>query len=136
MVGSTLRTKTPGDVAVPAREIQGFLAFRAVAIAAGAKRFTAAIVVRNQVVPVIDRVVAGANPVNGRGLTARRTAALGTAAATAKRAANGAIPPVIATFRVAQLNRCIGTECAYDRQQRRRTHTDDACAEPAQEAAP
>ncbi len=121
---------------MPAREVYGLLAFRTVAIAAAADRFTAAIVVRDQIILVIHRIAAGTDPVYGRGLSARRTASLGTAATSAKRAANGAIPPVIATFRVAQLNRCIGTECAYDRQQRRRTHTDDACAEPAQEAAP
>ncbi len=82
MIRSTFGPKTPGNAGVSAWKIQGFLAFRAVAAAAFAHRFATAIVVRNQVVLVVGRIVAGTNPMNGRGLAPRRAACL-TATATA-----------------------------------------------------
>ncbi len=98
------------------------------AVTAIANRFTTAIVVRYQIILAINRIVAGTNPVDGRWLAARRTASLGTAATRTKRAADGAIPPVIATFRITQFIQIIGTERTRDGQQRQRAHTDHGCA--------
>ena len=80
MIRATLCTEAPGDSGVPARVIDGSLAFGTVAAAAAAHRFTAAIVVCNQIILVLRRIVAGTNPVDSRGLTARRAAFLATAA--------------------------------------------------------
>ena len=81
-----------------AREIKWFFTFRTVAVTALAICFTTAIVVGNQVILVIDRIVAGADPVGGRRLTTRRAAAFAAATTGAKRATYGAVPPVVTSF--------------------------------------
>ena len=64
VVRSAFCTKTPGDAGVPAREIQGLFPLCAVAVTAGTSRFATTIHVGDQIVLVIDRIVAGANPVH------------------------------------------------------------------------
>ena len=58
--------------------------------------FTTAVIVRDDIVFVVGRVEAGANPGDRRHLRAWRTGMRGTATATGYKAINGAIAPVVA----------------------------------------
>ena len=80
MVGVTLCPETPEDVVAFTLEIDGFVTFGAMTETTSADRFAATVVVRDQVILAVRRVVAGAHPGNRRRFRTRWT---GRHAATA-----------------------------------------------------
>ena len=64
-----------------------------------ARAFAATVVVRNDVVPVVDRIAARADPRDGRSFGTGRTSVRGAAAAAAQIAVDRAVAPVVATRR-------------------------------------
>ena len=83
MVRIALHSEAPQDIVALAREVHGLIAFGVVAETTRADRLTATIVIRNEVVLTVDRIVTGANPRYGRRLSTWRTT---VHAATATRA--------------------------------------------------
>lgn len=72
MVGVALRTETPEDIVALAGEIDGSVTFSAVTEAAGADRLAAAVVIGDEIVLTVRRIVTGSHPGNGRGFRTRR----------------------------------------------------------------
>jgi len=104
----------------------------AVAQAPPAGRLTAAIVVREDVVLVVARIVAGADPGDRCGLRARRARRDRAAATAAEKAVDAAVAPVLAGRRIAGvlLRSVIGLgrfrcRAALDRQQRQGRRPDE-----------
>ena len=87
---------TPIDIVAFTRIIDWLVAFIAMAEAALAGSFATAVIVRNDIVPIVGRVEAGADPGYGGHLGSRRTGMGGTSAATGYKAINGAVTPVVA----------------------------------------
>ena len=65
MVRMTLCAKTPENIIALRRKIYRFVSLSTMAEATPANIFTTTVVVRNQVVLVINRIAAGADPGNG-----------------------------------------------------------------------
>ena len=87
---------TPIDIIAFARVIDRLVAFVAMAETALAGGFATAIIVRDDIVFVVGRVEAGANPGDRRHLRTWRTRVRSTAAATGYKAIDGAVTPVVA----------------------------------------
>src|ERR1043165_3848070 len=90
----------PVDVVVRAHPIAGTLALVVVALAFATGALAAAVVVRDEVVAAIGRVLAGAGPADLGSLGARRALRGAAAAAAAQEAVEGAVAPVLALRRV------------------------------------
>jgi len=73
VIRSTFYTEAPRDTAVPAWEIQWCLPFRTMAVATAADCFATAVVVGDQVIPVVSGIVAGTDPGNRRRFRTRWT---------------------------------------------------------------
>ncbi len=109
MIGACLRTETPENAGAVRREINRAIAFGVVARAALANALAAAVVVGDQVVTVVGRIVAGANPRNWRGLGARRAGRDRATAAGTERSTQCTVTPVFTALVVADfLNGLLG----------------------------
>src|SRR5262249_58768362 len=98
--GPALGSEAPQQVVVPRGVVHRPLALGALALAAQAERLAAAVVVRDDVVPAVARMPAGADPGHRRHLRSRRAGVLRAAAAGAQEAVDGAVAPVGAARRI------------------------------------
>src|SRR6202023_1006741 len=85
----------PVEVVVARRPVRRLLALVTVALAVAAAGLPATVVVGEDVIAAVTGVVAGADPGDGRGGSARRTGTGGAAAARAQEAVDGAVLPVL-----------------------------------------
>ena len=100
---TVLHAYTPVDVIIGKGAVRGSISHVVVAQAAAARGLAAAVVVGNDVVQVVRRVLAGADPGHGVHTGSRGTGNVGAAAATAEETVNGAVAPVIAGGGVARV---------------------------------
>ena len=114
MIASIFSAKTPQDGVAVAVKVNRLIAFGIVTATSGAHGFTAAIIIRHEVISAIHRVSASAYPGDWRWLAAGRTRSVCTPAAAAQSAAHGAVAPVFAALRVPDfLNRALGKRTCY-----------------------
>src|SRR5262245_6965557 len=143
---AALRAEAPEEVVVLHRHVQRPLRFRARAPAAHAERLAAAVVVGDDVVLPVARVAARPDPRDRRHLGARRTGVLRTAAARTEETVDGAVPPIVAARRIADVavergvvryrDARIVQRCACDGQHRHARHADQRGAEAGEKGAP
>src|SRR6185503_6496038 len=94
VVDDALGAHAPVDVDVAVGVVERLLALAADAVAAPAEALPAAVVVGDHVLPAVGGVVTGAEPGDRRHLRARRTRAVGAAAARREEAVDPTVPPV------------------------------------------
>src|ERR1700676_2243653 len=82
---------------------QGCIAFVAIAEASAAGALAAAVVIGNDVVLAVTRVVTGADPGDGRHVRTRRARRLRSAATPAQKPVDCAMPPIVARRGVARI---------------------------------
>src|ERR1700730_16908909 len=96
MVGNAhLTACAPVVIVGGKRHVQRLVVLVSIAQAASATRLTAAVVIGNDVIAAVSRVVAGADPGDCRRLRPRRAAVGGAAAAAAQEAVDRAVAPVL-----------------------------------------
>src|SRR5207302_54355 len=88
--------------------VERLVVFVAIAQAAAALALTTAVVVGDDVVMPVGRIVTGPDPGDGRGLGARRAAVCRATAAGAQESVDGAVPPVLTGLRVAGIRASAG----------------------------
>ena len=101
--GAVLHAKAPVDVVVGKGAVGRRVVHVVIAEATAAGGLAAAVVVGNDVVQVVGRVPAGADPGHRVHAGARGAGIVGAAAATAEEAVDGAIAPVVAGCRIARV---------------------------------
>src|SRR5438045_2541697 len=121
--------------------IQRLVVFVAIAQAAAALALTTAVVVGDDVVMPVGRIVTGPDPGDGRGLGARRAAVCRATAAGAQESVDGAVPPVLTALRVAGIRASVGRGSsgrltARHRQQRYARSAEHQGTNTADEAPP
>ena len=104
-VGLALGAEAPGDLVVGLRPHHRPVALVVLAGASSPGHPAAAVVVRNDVVALIRRIAAGADPGDRRHLGAGRTGGDAAAVAGAQRAVDGAIAPIVALGPIAGILR-------------------------------
>ena len=97
MVGIAFRSEAPVQVIRCTWVVNRAVALVALAQTIATRRFTAAVIVGNDVVDAIDRVFTGANPGDGRHLRAGRARIDGAATTATQEAIDSAITPVVTT---------------------------------------
>src|SRR5204863_8084388 len=128
-----LTTRAPVVVIRFVGHIQRLVVFVAIAQAAAALALTTAVVVGDDVVMPVGRIVTGPDPGDGRGLGARRAAVCRATAAGAQESVDGAVPPVLTGLRVAGIR---GRLTARHRQQRHACSAEHQGTNTADEAPP
>src|SRR5205807_7490 len=136
-----LTAGTPVVVVRLEGHIQRLVAFVAVAQTAAALALAAAVVVGNDVVVPIARIVTGPDPRDGRGLGAGRAAVCRPSAAGTQESVDGAVPPVLTALRVAGIRASAGRGwsgrlTARHRQQRHARSAEHQGTNTADEAPP
>jgi hypothetical protein len=101
VIDNTGLAHTPIEVVTFTRVIDRLVALVALAEAALAGSFAAAVIVGDDIVLIISRVEAGANPGYGGHLGPWRTGVRGTTATAGYEAINGAVAPVVAVVDIA-----------------------------------
>src|SRR6185312_3582327 len=102
VIGNVRGTAAGAPVVIVGTEgnVKGHVALVPVAQTAPATALSAAIVVRNDVIEAVRRIVTGANPCDGRLRGSRRTRGCRAAATAAEVAIDRAVAPVVAARRV------------------------------------
>src|SRR6516225_3463477 len=138
---SDLAARAPVVVVRPEGHIQGLVVLVATAQAATARALTAAVIVRDDVVTPVPRIVAGPYPGDRRVLGARRTAVSRASATAAQEPVDGTVPPVLAGLRVTGIGGGVRARCrrrltACHRQERHTGAAEQQRSNTADEAAP
>src|SRR5450631_2782250 len=102
-----LGTETPGDLVVVLRPHHGSIALIILTSTPPPGHSAAAVIVRNDVVALIRRITAGADPGNRRHFRARRTGIDAAAITCAQRPVDGTVAPIIAFRRITGILRII-----------------------------
>src|ERR1700692_3029749 len=102
-IGLALGSETPGDFVVILRPHDGPIALIVLAGAPPPRHAATTVIVRNDVVPLIRRLAAGADPGDGRHLRTRRTGIHAAAVTSAQRSVDGAVAPIVALRRIARV---------------------------------
>src|SRR5690242_2053230 len=127
----------PVDVVVTREPIHRLLVFITLAETITAAHLSAAVIVGNNVIASVGRIVAGANPGNGRGLCAGRTGRGGPAATGAQKSINGTVLPILAVLLIgARPGRFLRPCRAINRQQRQQRGSGEQLTQRRQQAAP
>src|SRR5262249_55650267 len=121
--------------------VQRLVVLVAIAEAAPALAFAAAVIVGHDVVMTIRWVVTAPDPGDGRGLGARRAGVRRASAACTQEPVDGAMPPILAALRVARIRGPPGARrgrrlAARHRQEWHRGRTEHQRADAADEAPP
>ena len=103
MVGMAGGTKAPQDAVGFAGEVNRTVPFRSVTATATAAALTATVIVGNQIILTISRIVTGTNPGHGSGFCSRRALGDGATTTAAYSSAECAVAPVVTRLRISHI---------------------------------